>query len=70
MRRSNMASCISEEGFLYIFGGQDLKEGPLGDLWRVNLEDAMNGNANWEDLTNVPLDKPQYNFSHHCAVYY
>jgi len=42
----------------------------LGDLWRVNLEDASKGNVTWEEITKEPLNKPEYNFSHHCAVAY
>ena len=50
-RRSNAACCIADDGFLYVHGGNDLKEGLLSDLWRVNLSDALAGRVQWEDMT-------------------
>ena len=46
-RRSNMAGCVAEDGFLYIYGGQDLKEGLLSSLWRIHLDSVLKGGAEW-----------------------
>lgn len=46
-----MAGCIANDGFLYIYGGQDLKEGQLSSLWRVSMEQAVNGPVEWHNIT-------------------
>lgn len=46
-RRSNMAGCVADDGYLYIYGGQDLKEGLLNSLWRINLAEAVEGSTEW-----------------------
>lgn len=61
-RRSNHSSFIVN-GYYYIHGGRDIKEGPMGNMWRLNIqgvtelaEDPEYGVA-WESITargNVP----------------
>lgn len=36
-RRSYHISCL-REGVLYVFGGQDLKEGSLNSVWKLDLQ--------------------------------
>ena len=50
-RRSNMAGCVADDGYLYIFGGQDLKEGILSSLWRLHLDETLQGDGEWQNLT-------------------
>ena len=69
-RRSNAACCIADDGFLYVHGGHDLKEGRMSDLWRVSLDDALNNKAKWENLTNEVSNGHHYSLSHHVAVCY
>ena len=50
-RRSNMAHFIDPYTHnLYVFGGQDLKEGLYNSLWRISLQDVRDNmqRANWE----------------------
>jgi hypothetical protein len=55
-RRSNHSSFIVNDYF-YIHGGRDIKEGPMGNMWRLNIhgvtelaEDPEYGVA-WESIT-------------------
>jgi N-acetylneuraminic acid mutarotase len=41
-RRSYCASCVYND-FLYVFGGQDLKEGSYNSIWKLNLKVVMDG---------------------------
>jgi hypothetical protein len=35
-RRSNHCSFIVND-YLYIHGGRDIKEGPMGNMWKLNI---------------------------------
>ncbi len=39
-------------------------------MWRINLDKAISGKADWEDITSQTKNLPPYSFSHHCAVAY
>jgi hypothetical protein len=69
-RRSNMAGCVADDGYLYIYGGQDLREGVLSSLWRIQLSEALKGDVTWENITATTTNAPSYAFSHHCGVCY
>jgi len=47
-----MAGVIADDGFLYIYGGQDLKEGLLASLWRVDMSEAVSGPVEWKNITS------------------
>ena len=52
-RRSYLASGIYQE-YLYVFGGQDLKEGAYNNLWRLNIKAVLDGGtSNWEQITTT-----------------
>jgi hypothetical protein len=63
-----MAGCIANDGYLYIYGGQDLKEGPLNNIWRANLDIAVRGNVQWENIGKWTSMQPPFSYSHHCGV--
>lgn len=64
-----MAGVIADDGYLYVFGGQDLKEGLHNSLWRVKLTDAVGGEkVQWENAASYMRNVPQYGFSHHAGV--
>ena len=47
-RRSYLA-CGVYNDFLYVFGGQDLKEGSYNTLWKLNLKAVLDGQTTaWE----------------------
>ena len=54
-RRSNLAACVEKyEGYLYIFGGVDLKVGKLNDIWKINLKTLKEGGMNtWERVQTI-----------------
>lgn len=64
-RRSYQISEIYDE-HLYIFGGQDLKEGAYNSLWRLPLQHILDGGStNWEHVEQRgKVPKP---ISHHCG---
>ena len=68
-RRSYQISEVFE-GSLYIFGGQDLKEGTYNNLWRLPLNHIMEGGAtSWEKVTNMTGKAPPP-ISHHSGFLY
>jgi len=62
-RRSYLASGVYKN-HLYVFGGQDLKEGSYNSLWRLDLQIVLEGGTTaWECVkTTGKLPKP---ISHH-----
>ena len=49
--------------YLYIFGGQDLKEGAFNTLWRLDLKKTLiNSSGKWEQINCRNTPKP---ISHH-----
>jgi len=65
-RRSYQISEIYND-YLYIFGGQDLKEGSYNTLWRLNLRHIMEGGTtSWEQITSCSGKGPKP-ISHHSG---
>jgi len=65
-RRSYQISEVHGD-HLYIFGGQDLKEGSYNTLWRLNLKQIMDGGTTaWEQILNQTGAKPKP-ISHHSG---
>eukprot|EP00347_Sterkiella_histriomuscorum_P002778 403366836 len=65
-RRSYQISDVYND-HLYIFGGQDLKEGAYNSLWRLPLQHIMDGGTtSWELVTNCTGKKPKP-ISHHSG---
>lgn len=67
-RRSYQVSFIYQDA-LYIFGGQDLKEGSYNTMWKLPLKVIMEGGtARWEQiLTSGTVPPP---ISHHSGTLY
>jgi hypothetical protein len=63
-----MAGCIANDGYLYIYGGQDLKEGPFSSIWRTNMDLAVKGTVRWENIDKWTTMQPPFSYSHHCGV--
>ena len=40
--RRSYHTCCTNEGFLYVFGGQDLKEGSLNTVWKLDIQSIIN----------------------------
>ena len=49
-RRSYHQGCIYND-YIYIFGGQDLKEGSINTVWRINIRQIVSGIEN--DKINI-----------------
>jgi hypothetical protein len=39
-RRGYHIGCI-HKGFMYVFGGQDLKEGSVSTTWKINIDQIV-----------------------------
>lgn len=47
--RRSYSACGVYNDYLFVFGGQDLKEGSYNNLWKLNLKDALGGKSTaWE----------------------
>ena len=67
-RRSYHCSCIYNDA-LYIFGGQDLKEGTYNSVWKLPLKLIMEGGtSNWEQVHPSGSVPPP--IAHHNGVLY
>lgn len=67
-RRSYHVSCIYNDS-LYIFGGQDLKEGTYNSLWRLPLKVIMEGGTSaWEKIQTTGSIPPP--IAHHSGILY
>lgn len=54
---------------MYIFGGQDLKEGTYNTLWKLPLNHIMEGGAtSWEKINSTGKVPPP--ISHHSGYLY
>jgi hypothetical protein len=71
-RRSYHVGCI-HQGYMYVFGGQDLKEGSVNSTWKINIQSIVeqctqgvtNVVAEWEHLNcKGTIPGPM---SHHSA---
>ena len=63
-RRSYQISDINED-VVYIFGGQDLKEGSYNTLWKLDLKAVLENNpATWESIHTQNTPHP---ISHHSG---
>ena len=51
-----------QNDYVYIYGGQDLKEGAFDTLWRLDLRETLNNQGKWEPVATRNTPKP---ISHH-----
>ena len=73
-RRSYTTGCL-QDGQMYIFGGQDLKEGSVNSTWRINLEKIIKMSEAQADNIDVFWEQIHYDkkgptpdpISHHNA---
>ena len=47
-----------------------MSDGFTNTLWRINLDQAMQGVSEWQNITNKTKNFPLYSFSYHVAVNY
>lgn len=67
-RRSYHVSGIFKES-LFVFGGQDLKEGIYNTCWRLPIKIIMEGGTTcWEEVHTVGTVPPP--IAHHCGAIY
>ena len=65
-RRSYHVSIIHNEA-LYVFGGQDLKEGTYNSLWKLPIKIIMEGGSTaWEEVSSSGSVPPP--IAHHCGA--
>ena len=70
-RRSNHCSFIVND-HLYIHGGRDIQEGPMGNMWRLSLNNVQEliedpeVAVSWEPVTTRGINPG--NISHHKAA--
>ena len=63
-RRSYTSSDVYQN-YLYVFGGQDLKEGTYNSVWRINLKVILDGgNTSWDFVKTSGQCTPKP-LSHH-----
>jgi N-acetylneuraminic acid mutarotase len=46
--RRSYHSAVHSFGKIYVFGGQDLREGVFGDLWELSIDKNDSRNDYWE----------------------
>lgn len=63
-KRRSFHTSFLFQNFLYIFGGKDISEGKLNDLWKVNLKEQK---PQWEKIT--PTNEQQLPYlAHHTGT--